>query len=1006
MLHCEEGNIQEVRKIVEDGRNNFVQDIDIEYKNESGLTPLALALKYRRKPIAEYLINKGANVNSLNKVITKLFADIYQFQAKQSILFNTCYDNYAEGLRLLINNKADVNQQDHRGWTPLMIAAHKSLNEIVDILINEGGVDVAITDKFGKKAQDRAGNSEIFYMLSSAAIEKRMRDASSSKRQSKSKVTSRQNNRSSSKKITLRQVNDSYQNENNRLSDEVFKIEEGQQKPNQTRNRLTSQHKSQIFVSSTQDKPAQLDTIDHIKTLLYQVLKNHLSNMTDKINQTEQSLILQQIQKELASYENQIAEKIMKALQNMNLKLQKEITNFVNLKIRIAYLKSGINKVGSIDIEETFFNELEDLILLKLDDLENQVETEIQNSKVHSPRQEYVRQQNLTHVSNKKNNQSAKKKKKSSSKSMNQHGLTFISNVLQDDITMINNEQDVSQELKTMFLNSKDKQEIEKVKRELTNVLSQELEMVSQNLGERSESNVKEIATKQFKLLLSKIQSQLKQSVQDISANLQKRVETLVQERMTRLSAEVKQKISKNLQNGVIQPNQRFQYSKERVLQGLQEREEQCKQLLQQIGDFQKTELNSLVQQAKHKQGVKQMQAYKENEAPHSKQRLSIMDQKYHDAQKSGSTNTTHASVKKQTLQTDDRKSRFGSGQFDQNAINSYNDSIKAHVVNKTDSNGCNQQQNQSFDFAQLDQYDYLPSSRQEYRQGDQHILTLNNEIQDQQNLPPNSQHDSKLQKLKHKYQNRQKAESIHQEVSQNYQGPYNDPSFREGGIASSSSLMMFNRNHEQNQQGKLCCRPSPKKQRVEHKFQTPRTYEDYKASASQSKTFDKSQNKSPFNQDKTKRTAIQNHKQQSPKTKKHNTKLKRNSSSNSQYNIIVHPADRIEVQQNENYTLLTTVDKERSQLIEVQDKKRMMTDCEENKSLEMTCTKEAQSQLRVQENEKSLQKSQSTLSQYEREIEEIMRCNSNLSEENKELIELRNRIQRRIENSKKAQKS
>jgi len=38
--------------------------------------------------------------------------------------------------------------------------------------------------------------------------------------------------------------------------------------------------------------------------------------------------------------------------------------------MRIAYLKSGVNKVGNIDIEESFFSDLEDLILLKLDDLE------------------------------------------------------------------------------------------------------------------------------------------------------------------------------------------------------------------------------------------------------------------------------------------------------------------------------------------------------------------------------------------------------------------------------------------------------------------------------------------------------------------------------------------------------------------------------------------------------------------------------------------------------------
>jgi len=63
-----------------------------------------------------------------------------------------------------------------------MIAAYKGHSEIIDILINEGRADVSITDKFGKKAQDRAANSEIFYNLSSAAIDKRMRDASASKK--------------------------------------------------------------------------------------------------------------------------------------------------------------------------------------------------------------------------------------------------------------------------------------------------------------------------------------------------------------------------------------------------------------------------------------------------------------------------------------------------------------------------------------------------------------------------------------------------------------------------------------------------------------------------------------------------------------------------------------------------------------------------------------------------------------------------------------------------------
>jgi hypothetical protein len=36
---------------------------------DNGLTPLGMAIKHRHLSIAEYLIDKGANVNSINKVI-------------------------------------------------------------------------------------------------------------------------------------------------------------------------------------------------------------------------------------------------------------------------------------------------------------------------------------------------------------------------------------------------------------------------------------------------------------------------------------------------------------------------------------------------------------------------------------------------------------------------------------------------------------------------------------------------------------------------------------------------------------------------------------------------------------------------------------------------------------------------------------------------------------------------------------------------------------------------
>ena len=64
MLHCEEGNLQEMSKILDNG----ILDLLIDSINENGLSLLAVAIKHHHLDLAQYLISHGANVNSLNKV--------------------------------------------------------------------------------------------------------------------------------------------------------------------------------------------------------------------------------------------------------------------------------------------------------------------------------------------------------------------------------------------------------------------------------------------------------------------------------------------------------------------------------------------------------------------------------------------------------------------------------------------------------------------------------------------------------------------------------------------------------------------------------------------------------------------------------------------------------------------------------------------------------------------------------------------------------------------------
>ena len=58
-----------------------------------------------------------------------------------------------------------------------MMAAHQGYEEIVQELVNNGS-DIDIADRFGKKAYDWAKNQNIFYILTSAGMERRMKESS------------------------------------------------------------------------------------------------------------------------------------------------------------------------------------------------------------------------------------------------------------------------------------------------------------------------------------------------------------------------------------------------------------------------------------------------------------------------------------------------------------------------------------------------------------------------------------------------------------------------------------------------------------------------------------------------------------------------------------------------------------------------------------------------------------------------------------------------------------
>ncbi|MEG4804154.1 ankyrin repeat domain-containing protein [Microcoleus sp. ARI1-B5] len=116
--------------------------LDINAMDQSGNTPLHLAVDRGSQDIAELLIANGARVNVRN-------------ENGQTPLYRAIAIGHNEIAALLINNGTDVNNIDGSGTTPLHKAAHYGTVKILKLLIAKGA-EINIQDNQRKTPLDIA----------------------------------------------------------------------------------------------------------------------------------------------------------------------------------------------------------------------------------------------------------------------------------------------------------------------------------------------------------------------------------------------------------------------------------------------------------------------------------------------------------------------------------------------------------------------------------------------------------------------------------------------------------------------------------------------------------------------------------------------------------------------------------------------------------------------------------------------------------------------------------
>ncbi|KAL4507014.1 hypothetical protein ABPG72_001807 [Tetrahymena utriculariae] len=143
---AEIGNVDKIKYLLDKSKNLY--PIDLNYQSLDNYTALHFSVTDMHNQIVQLLIDNGCNIEA-------------ETTFKRRPLHLCCIIGNIDGLKILIQHKAEINPLDNNNNTPILLASQNKWHEIVDLLLDNGG-DPHIKNNAGVNAVS-ACNSKNMY---------------------------------------------------------------------------------------------------------------------------------------------------------------------------------------------------------------------------------------------------------------------------------------------------------------------------------------------------------------------------------------------------------------------------------------------------------------------------------------------------------------------------------------------------------------------------------------------------------------------------------------------------------------------------------------------------------------------------------------------------------------------------------------------------------------------------------------------------------------------------